>query len=470
MNTEIIQKMNELMITYRKAFVKQKADGSYSKVTHYNLNDGTIEQHLKGKETIGIYANEVSSFICFDIDTKEDAEKDCRQLVNTLVDRFNFSRDDLHISTSTNKGIHLHIYFTEVVSINILKRFYHDVIDKAGFTTDQIEVRPTKQALRLPLSIHKLTGKRTWYLDKNTYKPIESFEHILTINAISPEVIKNEYCEFNPFIISKEEYKEFEEITGSTNFSTQEIEDNIENVEFVLRNNHLRFAHSRNDTTLFLSIYLKDRYGYTQEQTQQTITNILLNTKQTKPMLISSSESFILKETKRIVKVVYDNDYKLKARSKDVIITKDEVLDILSIKEFHLKQLYLIHLVQSKRYAKNNGEYYITYETMSNMGATKNTKSLANYLKELEIREHIQVVQRRVWDSERIVAEGKAVYKPNIYKIKKIFNQDVDSIKIKDNDKLDLVTFLKSCDEQFQEIDLKSYLPRKQLEKVKKAV
>src|SRR5699024_3256915 len=210
---------------------------------------------------------------------------------------------------------------------------------------------------------------------------------------------------------------------------------------------------------LALAIYLKEHYGAEQEDVVKHITDIMLTSKQ-QHNTVSSTEKFIKSETKRIVNVVYKYNYKLTKKNRDVEIYRQEVLDILNIKEKHLKQLYLIHLIQSKRHAKANGNYYITYDTMSNMGATKNTKSLAKYMKELEDRDNLEVVQRKVCDIDRIKTEGKSVYKPIIYRVKRIITSedDVDNIIIKDNQYLELSRVVKSLTEHFEPLDLKKYL------------
>lgn len=464
----IIQKMNELFITYRHSFIEQKADGSYSNISHYALNDSVLSQHLKGKRTIGLFSGkQVTKFVCFDVDTKDNAEIDTRHLLNVLVEDFNFNRNDLHVSVSGNKGYHVDIYFNKVISTNIVKRFYNDVINKAGFTTEQVELRPTAgQGLKLPLGVHKVTGNKCWYVNQHTFKPIENINHILTIEPISTDFFEIEYSDLEPIILEQQQAKEFIELTDSVTISTAEIEDNYGNINFVLENNHLRFPNTRNNMTLVLAMYLKGE-GYTQANTINIIESIMLNTKKTLPDFIESSESRIKSQTKHIVKTTYKHDYKLSSRKKDVCITRDEILDILEIKEWHLKQLYLIHMIHSKRYAKDNGNYYMTYQTMANMGATNNrTRNLKNLLKLQEL-ERLEIVAQNVFDTERCVAEGKPMSKPNVYKIKKAFNQNADNIMIKDEHEIKLENILNSS-AKLLDIDLKTFLPRRQLDKVKK--
>ena len=469
---KLIQKMNELMVTTRKHHIRMKDDGTYWETYNITLKDKVLEQHINGTETIGVFSGQyVTKYICFDIDTKQHAEGDTRHLVNVLVNDFNISRKDIHLSLSGSKGIHAELYLDKCISYNMAQRFYKDVLDKADFTIKQVELRPQpEQGLKLPLGINRKTGNRCWYLNQDTYEPIKNFEHILSIEPMSSEFFEIEYAGYEPISLNTEQVKQFNHTAQEVNINTAEIEGILGYVKDILKLGHIKQSGTRNNMTLGLAIYLKEYYGLDQEQATKDITQIMLNSK--KNNTVSSTEQFIIKETARIVNVVYKYDYKLTKRNKDVEIYKQEILDLLAIKERHLKVIYFIHLVQSKRYAKANGHYFITYDTMYAMGAPKNNKNVAKYIKELELRGYLEVIQRKVWDVDRITTENKAVYKPNVYKVKKIVTpeSDIDSITIKDNQELSLDKLLKEFADNFNDIDLKSYLPRKQLERVKKAV
>ncbi|UXV49008.1 hypothetical protein MUA24_14475 (plasmid) [Staphylococcus aureus] len=467
----VVQKLNDLFVDYRKQFIQQMDNGAYFRVKHYPLNDGTLIKHLDGSQTVGIFSGKyLAKFVSFDVDTKDSAETDTRHLVNVLANDFNISRDDVYVSLSGNKGYHVDIYFNAHVSLSIIEKFYFDVLNRAGFTKNQVELRPRSNiGMKLPLGIHKVTGSRCWYVDSHTFKPIKDVKYVLNIEPIDPDVFKVEYGDLEPVILDEEDAEQFTHLTSTVNISTQEVEDCMSQINFVLENNHLRHPNTRNNMTLVLAMYLK-REGHTKTQAIDTIESIMLNTKKQHPEFIESSSARIVSQTKHVVSTVYKNDYKLMHRRKDVILTRAEILDILDIKEWHLKQLYLIHLIQSKRYAQDNGNYYMTYKTMSLMGSTQNKTQLIKYIKQLELLDRVQVVARNVFDKERSSVEGKPLSKPNVYKIKKIFNQNVDGVQIKDSDdKLMLENILISSAKTLS-IDLKSHLTRRQYDKVKKAM
>lgn len=471
MNRELIHKMNELMISNRKKYIVMKDDGSYRTIAfnNFRLVDSTLEKHLSGEKTIGIFSgNYLTKFICFDVDTKSNSERDTRHLVNTLVEEHNINRNDIYISLSGNKGFHVEIYLDKCITLKLARKFYEHVLSNAGFNSRKVELRPTNnQGLKLPLGIHKKTGKRCWYVDQHTYKPIENFDYILNIKPISAEYFELEYSNVEPIILDKSDAIVVQESINSLNINIADIENNLRKVKTILEEGVIHHSGTRNDATLALAIYLKTQ-GYDKDIIISKIKDIMLRSKRNL-RTITSSEDTIINETVRIVDVTFKYDYKLAYTDKEVKIYRDEVENLLNIKEKHLKQLYLIHLIASKRYAKQNGTYFLTYEFMSRMGATKNRLRLADYILELEKREYLEVINKKVWDIDLLYSKGEFRYKPNVYRVKKIVtsDSDIDSITIRDNQELDLDCFLKEVDCFFTDIDLKEYLPNNHFYKIK---
>lgn len=471
MNKELIHKMNELMISNRKKYIVMKDDGSYRTIAFNNfwLVDSTVEKHLNGKQTIGIFSgNYVTKFICFDIDTKDNSETDTRHLVNTLVEDHNINRNDIHISLSGKKGYHVEIYLDKFITLNLAERFYKDVISNAGFNSKQIELRPTNnQGLKLPLGIHKKTGKRCWYVDQHTYKPIKNFDYILNINPISTEYFEIEYSNIEPIILDKNNAIVVQESINSLNINSTNLERNLRKIKTVLEEGVIHHSGTRNDMTLALAIFLKTQ-GYDKEKIISKIKDIMLRSKRDL-RTVTSSEDTIISESTRVVEVVFKYDYKLAYTNKEVKIYREEIENLLNLKEKHLKQLYLIHLIASKRYSKQNGTYFLSYKFMSRMGATKNRLRLADYILELEKRGYLEVIDRKVWDIDLLYSTGEFRYKPNVYRVKKIVtsDSDIDSITIRDNQDLDLDYFLKEVDCFFTDINLKEYLPNNHFYKIK---
>ncbi|WP_159075520.1 hypothetical protein, partial [Mycobacterium tuberculosis] len=125
-------------------------------------------------------------------------------------------------------------------------------------------------------------------------------------------------------------------------------------------------------------------------------------------LLMSSdtTEEFIVSEVERLTTLTYEKDYKLTTRRKDVYVSKEEILEVLSVKEYHLKKILFTMLIQSKRYAKENGEFYMAYSTMTSMGNTDNRTRLLQYINRLSDMKKVQIISRNQLDEIRTKIEG----------------------------------------------------------------
>jgi len=470
MYDEVIDKINKLFITWRKYFIYQLPNGNYPREKRYNFNDKLLRLHLAGKQTYGIFSGEhVTKFISFDVDTKEKSEIDTRHLVDVLEREFNISRSDIHVNFSGSKGYHVDIYFSSLVTNNIIKQFYEDVIKRAEFTSSEVELRPLHNVgMKLPLGVHKVTGKRCWYVDNQTFKPIENMEHILNIEPIDPLFLENEYSTLEVIKLQEDESTEVEALINSIETNTNKIEECLSYLDEVLENNCLKYPSTRNYMTFTLAMYFKDVEEFDIETTTNVINTIMLNTKRT-TKLISMDIEYIPIETRRVVEWIYDKDYKFSNRKKDVFINRYDIETILSIKKWTLKKMYFIHLIHAKRYAKKDGSYYMSYKTMNKYGGTDNRTRAKQQVKALEDLNLLSVLQEKVISKELTEKYGHAYYSPNRYQlkmdIKKIFNKDMDSIRVKD-ESIKLEQILKEFEKTY-DMNLKLMLSKDQYKKVR---
>lgn len=472
---EVAKVINRLYVTERSKYIEQYLNKETNTVAYntreWTLVDKNILEHLKQKRTIGIFSFRYKTkFITFDVDTKENSRLDTLHLISVLENDFNISRNDIHVSLSGLKGYHVTIFFSKSISNDIARKFYNIVINRANFTQRQVEYRPQfNVGMKLPLGLHKKANKVSWFVDNQTLKPIKNYSYVFDIKTIDVTPIIDVYDKSDPIVVEHNEAVEFDDLTKSINVNTVDTEENLEHINYVLENNCLKYEATRNDVTLMTAIYLKDVESFSIEDTTNTLLSIMLNTKRTKSHLISSSTEFIERETKRIVNVVYKYDYKFSNRRKDVCITRSEIEDILSIKKWNLKQMYFIHLIHAKRYAKQDGSYYMTYKTMNRYGATSERQRAKQQIEELH--DFIEIKSNNEVDRSRSLEQGKIVKKPNFYKIKKIFDDssiEEDRIVIKEEE-IDLVQILQRFAERY-DLNLREQLSRKQYEKVQKVV
>src|SRR5699024_2812191 len=165
--------------------------------------------------------------------------------------------------------------------------------------------------------------------------------------------------------------------------------------------------------------FLKEQ-GYEAEETIEYISGMLLHTydnPETRKLIDeNTTKEFMLSEVKRITKNTYEKDYKLGNRKKEkyIHIKKEEVLEILEIKQLHLKKLLFSMLLQSKRYADESGTFYMAYSTMMKMGNTKKRDNLRKYVEELEEAKKI----RTLTDNEIPVKIRTAIDSTQFHKTK----------------------------------------------------
>jgi hypothetical protein len=151
----------------------QRNDGKYASINEL-LTVETVAAHLLGKKTIGTYALDSRSqakWVCFDADD----DQEWRGLL-TLAD--DLKQDYVpSYSELSSRGGHLWLFFTpqygvikDGLSGQDARRFAKQLL--AGRNLDTVEIYPkqdqlqtgTGSLMRLPLGIHRKTGKRYHFI------------------------------------------------------------------------------------------------------------------------------------------------------------------------------------------------------------------------------------------------------------------------------------------------------------------
>lgn len=479
---ELVTAFNELYLTYRKKFILQQADGSYNTVSK-PLNDYWLAEHIKRNQTLGIFSGRISKFICFDVDTAEQATRDMRYLYDVLVNDFNINSQSIAVSLSGGKGYHVEIFFKDPIQIDLLKVFYRNVLKRADFTTQEIELRPLfTHGVKLPLSKHKRANRICWYIDpltlcNHTDSYVFTIEQLDTTQFIREQQLQEQYeieqeDRTIEEMVEQELDKSFKALLDTLDLTVHAVDHLLnEDLPNMLETGLLKYPHTRNKYTVLLAIYLKD-LGYTVSDSIMIIDEIMLKTKRTQQDFIQSSERHIQYETQKIVKHTHKKNYTIHQEVKNVYITRDEVLDIMNLKGVHLQRLYSTMLIHAKRYSKDGKSFYMAYSVMTSMGNSKNITELKGYIENLSDR--IEVIQNNIVDSARSKQLGRTIKKPNIYGIKKSFNQNSDQKVLIKADVISvdiqnvIVQAYKNNVISFKE--LKSNLSRRQFDKFKQSL
>lgn len=180
------------MMMYRYAFYRQKymiMGDNFVNWPKGKLGDRQMWEHLNGNISLCVLAGPASTlFLTFDIDL-QDPEV-VRKVMDVLVD-LGVPREKIYVSTSGGKGYHVDLFFAGPMYNWKAKQLYDLVIYFGGLNPAKVEYRPTAgQSIKVPLGIHRKTGNRCWFLDRDTLEPIEDFDYINRTETIDVDIIE----------------------------------------------------------------------------------------------------------------------------------------------------------------------------------------------------------------------------------------------------------------------------------------
>jgi hypothetical protein len=440
-NQQVASKLSELYISLRTKYLIQLADGKYNTLTYTGqskvrkLNDGYLQSHLKGDRTYGIYVgNFGTKFMTLDVDmNKEDGQEnsaECRmmvyRLVNTLIEEFNVAERNIHVSVSGSKGYHIDLFFP-FISREHVNVFYDKIIKAVGCTKEEVELRPTNQGVKLPLGIHQKTKRRCWFVDTIDLTPIESMDHILSIEPMTEEEflfsvygdegqpeVKRQIAKEKSLETRQKKLVDF--IAASTDMEGRTADEAEVYAQEVLGLGRLKFPDSRHNTTLLLARYFNTLGNIDRQSAIDTICAVIDNTDES---FFDSKKTveFRHAEVERLVNYAYDRNYTLVGSKQNVTVTRNEILQVLRANTLAQKQTLFAMLVHSKRYAKKDGTFYMTYDQLTEMTGFTNRRTMKKNLERLQADELLQIVASNVVDKVLTKELGELMKKPNVYKL-----------------------------------------------------
>ena len=179
----VMAKLKKLYCFNISGYAFMRPDGEYL-TTYEELTEAVLFEHLDGKRTVCVHAGKWQTiFMTFDVD--EDDKEHVRALVLRLAE-LGIRYEDIHVSTSGNKGYHVDLFFDEPVHKWLIENFYDYVRRDPEIAAIHMECRPINSTtIKIPLGINFRTGRRCWYVDRDTLAPIEDFGYILGISPMS---------------------------------------------------------------------------------------------------------------------------------------------------------------------------------------------------------------------------------------------------------------------------------------------
>lgn len=414
----MVEKVKDLYILTRSKWIKQVDNGSYMHMK-YSLHDGQIEKHMKQEITLGVFSgSEFTKWLCWDVDYSGDTEKAKRvttDIVNHLEDECHIDRDSILVSFSGSKGYHVEIFFDEAIYLSHARKFHSHVVAEVGETTDKVEFRPNNnQGVKLPFSINKKTGSKCTLVDAH-FRAVED-EELLNIQKVDAQRFLDNISDMLTVVtktnvkLNEDEIVQFEDVLDAV---TIDIPVDVEErCTSMLQEGSLIYPDSRHESSYFLAIFLKEQ-GNDEEDAIDYVSELIKNTYKTKRSYIdpSTTEEFALKEVARLVRYVYKKDKVFFSKIERVIkVHENEIKEVITPKQIHLKMLLFILMIHSKKYAGKDDVFFMTYKQMNEMGASAERSRVLKQLKTLEEAGYIEIVERN--------RKNGLKHLPNRYKVK----------------------------------------------------
>lgn len=305
------------------------------------LSNKVVCGHLNQKYAVSVYAGKYSSkFMTFDVD--DGCRSTVMKIIEVLVG-LGIPRDLIYVSTSGGKGFHVDLFFDNLVYTDKLRILYDYVCIEGGLDPVKVEFRPTyKQAIKLPLSRHCRTGNICWYLDRDTFEPIEHLDYILEIEKIPSEVVL-EIVEDLP-LKSPIPTREDLDYKFSDKVPAKKIEaDDGDTYEFPI----LREPGVRHDTMISIAVYCRSR-GYPQEQIE---TLLIEWAEEQNPDYITDPMTVVHDDAARLAEWVWREDFHVRSMDrKEVVITTRDIEKVLVQPTKTMRKLVFLLICHEKRF------------------------------------------------------------------------------------------------------------------------
>ncbi|MFC5403918.1 TOTE conflict system archaeo-eukaryotic primase domain-containing protein [Cohnella soli] len=473
MQKKVIKKLEELFIIQTGKYLKQSKQGYITCIAGrpsslgktQKLNDWHMEQHLKGKFTVGTFSGEqTTKFMTFDVDFHDPIK--AKWITGKIVITLNELNIEHHISFSGNKGYHIDIFFDDLIKVTDAKSFFNHVIQMSDVIEhsddgNKVEFRVTNsQGVKLPLGIHQKTGKYCGFIDDdfNVMNRQQSEAYLLTIHKIESQQVLD-ILEIDDVDKQNIDTKELIEVEDAVSpfvppKNHEQSEDYSIDLAKKLLNEGLNVQGSRHKATFLVCLYLK----YSGLEADECRNELYTWMEWQNPDSYTTKLADCYKDIDQIVKDVCNDDkYNLSGGNKDLNVSLNEMKWIVErCPEKNQKLITYALLKHSKRHANLQGVFYMPFTTIAkSTGVTRETAiNQVNKLINLGV---IDVVARN-----RKPTGGKGFQRnlPNLYRL----NIDVivdDSSMLEVNESHDF----KSCILYFFERkELKRILPRKQYE------
>lgn len=342
---DCVYKILDLYVTVRDRYVLG-FDGKYVTIRDKKITPKLVVGHLNGHFALSVFSPSApcSKFICFDVDL------DDRSVVERIIaalTSLGFPRQRIYVSLSGGKGYHVEMFFSDLVYMSLLRRLYEYVCDTASLDKRKVEFRPSSaQAIKIPLAVHPRSGRRCWYLDSDTFEPVEDIGYVLGIVPLDRDWVQATIGEKIPEPESHQLKKTFHSAPPVEGGAISDI----------------KITRTGTRHHLMLSIGVAERY---RKIPQEQIEAELIGWAERQPReLMESGWDDIRRDAREIAAWVWSPRFSAASRQSTFTLTERDLDAILSLHAFSAKQiLFLVMLMSGRKLSVRRVEEITSYSS-----------------------------------------------------------------------------------------------------------
>lgn len=367
-------RLSELYVTLRKKYLLEFPDGWRTLDTakgHPPLSDELLKrEHLEGQRSIGVHLTQFSKVLVFDVDVGDPllAEATTKALLQTLQKYL--PPAGIHPWHTGGRGYHVDVHFDQPLPFETLQRFGRLILEHpspsrrlSDLEFGDIEVFPISpkgRAIRLPLGVHRKTGRRSYFVD-HTLAPVpDSVAYLLQIKPIPAALIATAARDYKPT---------FPDLSPELDRARSELEawlltqvgskDSIEKLASDLYQQGLRRVGTRHKAALLIAVWLKER-GVKEAEALEKL--LAWTERERKRGLVEHDRRHTDSDTFWIVKWVYANPtYLRQPMLERVRITPSDAEVVLGLKQRSARRVFFELITVAKQYGEK-GEFFASYE------------------------------------------------------------------------------------------------------------
>lgn len=456
-------------ITYRKKYIIQNKDKEGYTTVGATFNNWNLIQHIKGNRTYGIFVNNISKFITFDIDLKvkgREWEQYQKWILYKVIDVLQEEGlgQYLNISFSGNKGYHIDIIFDRPVRTALLKQFGGYIIRKHKLNNigvnnkliAEVELRGcNNQAVKLPLGLNQKSQKYMYFLDDNL--KIVTQEKLLEFNLKILDINKF-YNLYTKKFDSLDMYTKKDIIIDKEKRDTGQLESkklkyNKSELDYVVQNEILKNQGTRNDIIYLVALWCNS-HKLSKEKAIEKLYRIIQNTPE-ELYNDKTSTKWKYKECDRVIEKVYANNLVLFDIKEVGLNTHILEFIMKSCKTLKQMNIFLCHIYHCFKWGNDEGVYFLSENRICSYTGTKKRDTVINLNKQL-----IKLGILKIVEKGRYINLGNGIKKGIATTYKLTIPQDI----LKDfkfyikNDKID---FIKVCARHLDKNTILKYIASK---------